>query len=91
MPETFIIYRRMYDEDLRKRLADRYTSRSNHDCNLAQEWWDKFSSLPEDKLEKAKSIIALNRFKPGDYICNDPEINEVLSYYHITRNDAKLN
>lgn len=89
MPETFIIYRRMYDEDLRKRLADRYTSRSNHDCNLAQEWWDKFSSLPEDKLEKAKSIIAMNRFKEGDYVCNDAEIEDVLSYYKITRNIAE--
>ena len=89
MPETFIIYRRMYDEDLRKRLADRYTTHSNHDCNLAQEWWDKFSSLPEDKLEKAKAIIALNRFKDGDYVCNDAAIEDVLSYYKITRNIAE--
>ena len=79
----------MYDEDLRKRLADRYTTHSNHDCNLAQEWWDKFSSLPEDKLEKAKAIIDLNRFKDGDYVCNDAAIEDVLSYYKITRNIAE--
>lgn len=87
MPETFIIYRRMYDEDLRKRLADRYTNHSIHDCNLTQEWWDKFSNLPDDKLEKAKSIIARNRFI--DYVCDDLEIEEVLSYYRITRSIAE--
>ena len=89
MPETFIIYRRMYDEDLRKRLADRYTNHSIHDCNLAQEWWDKFSSLPDDKLEKAKSIIARNCFIDGAYVCDDLEIEEVLNYYKITRGIAE--
>ena len=85
MPETFIIYRRIYDKSLRDRLANRYTVRSNHDCNLTQEWWEKFSSLPEDKLNQAKSIIALNHFHDGEYICNDPKIEEVLSYYRISR------
>ena len=61
MPETFIIYKRMYDADLRERLADRYTSKTAHDCDLANEWWAKFSSLPHEKAAKAKKIIALNR------------------------------
>lgn len=91
MPETFIIYRRKYDEDLRKRLAERYTSQSDEDCNLANEWWAKFTALPYDKRKTAEKIIALNKFKEGDYECNDAEILEILSYYEITRDIAEGN
>lgn len=89
MPETFIIYRRIYDADLRKRLADRYTTVTEHDCDLANEWWEKFKKLSPKKLEKAKSIIALNKFKPGDYKTTDKAVLDVLQYYQITRNDAE--
>lgn len=91
MPETFIIYRRIYDADLRARMAHRYTTVTKHDCDLTTEWWLKFSALPEEKLLKAKAIIALNKFKEGDYECNDEEINTVLNYYKITRDDAETN
>src|SRR5699024_7851796 len=67
MPETFIIYRRIYDADLRARLAERYTTVTEHDCDLANEWWEKFNALTPEKLERAKSIIALNKFKDGDF------------------------
>ena len=87
MPETFIIYRRIYDASLRKRLADKYTKTTPHDCDLANEWWIKFSSLQEKKLEKVKSIVALNKFKEIGYD-DDYEINEVLSYYCITRDET---
>ena len=89
MPETFIIYRRIYDAGLRKRLADRYKTVTEHDCDLANEWWDKFLSLSPEKSEKAKEIIALNKFKHGEYECEDDEINVVLDYYKITRNDTE--
>lgn len=89
MPETFIIYRRIYDADLRNRLADRYTTVTEHDCDLANEWWDKFQKLSPTKLEKAKNIIALNKFKDGDFKCGDKKVLEVLKYYQITRNDAE--
>lgn len=89
MPETFIIYRRIYDADLRKRLAGRYTTVTEHDCDLANEWWEKFKALSPTKLEKAKNIIALNKFKQGDFKCGDKKVLEVLKYYQITRNDAK--
>ena len=89
MPETFIIYRRIYDADLRNRLADRYTTVTKHDCDLTSEWWEKFKALPSDKLEKAKAIIALNKFKDGDFACEDKEILDVLSYYRITRDEAE--
>ncbi len=90
MPETFIIYRRMYDENLRNRLAEKYKTHSKNDCNLANEWWEKFSSLSNKKREAAKTIIALNHFKVGEYECNDDEIEAVINYYRITRNDAEL-
>lgn len=89
MPETFIIYRRIYDADLRARMSHRYTTFTKQDCDLTTEWWSKFSSLSSDKLAKAKAIIALNKFKDGDYECDDEEINSVLSYYKITRYDAE--
>lgn len=89
MPETFIIYRRIYDADLRARLAERYTTVTEHDCDLANEWWEKFKALTPEKLEEAKSIIALNKFKDGDFECDDKEVLEVLSYYKISRNDTE--
>lgn len=90
MPETFIIYRRIYDADLRARLAERYTTVTEHDCDLTNEWWAKFKALTAEKLEKAKSIIALNKFKDGDFECDDKDILDILSYYSITRNDAEI-
>lgn len=91
MPETFIIYRRQYNKKLRDRLADSYTKKYGEESDLANEWWDKFCSLSGEQLEKAKAIIALNKFKDGDYECNDPQIEEVLSYYKITRDIAEYN
>ena len=89
MPETFIIYRRQYDKNLRDKLADSYTKKYGIESDLANEWWDKFKSLNSKQLEEAKSIIALNKFKDGDYDCNNPQVEEVLSYYKITRNVAE--
>ena len=89
MPETFIIYRRIYDAQLRERLAERYTTVTKHDCDLANEWWEKFNSLDPEKLEKAKRIISINKFKDGDFECDDEEILDLLSYYRITRNDTQ--
>lgn len=89
MPETFIIYRRIYDADLRARLVGRYTTVTDNDCDLANEWWEKFKALTPEKLERAKSIIALNKFKDGDFECDDKDVLEVLSYYKISRNDTE--
>lgn len=90
MPETFIIYRRIYDADLRARLAERYTTVTEHDCDLANEWWEKFNALTPEKLEEAKSIIAFNKFKDGDFECNDQDVLGLLSYYRITRDETEV-
>lgn len=84
MPETFIIYRRKYDKNLRERLADRYKICSGEDCDLANEWWDKFCALSPDKQKIAKDIISLNKFDKKDYDCADKDVLEVLSYYNMT-------
>lgn len=86
MPEAFIIYRRKYDKVLRERLSEKYSKTYGEDSDLANEWWNKFSKLDPNKLEIAKSIIALNKFKEGDYLCDDADIEEVLCYYKISRN-----
>ena len=85
MPETFIIYRRKYDAELRERLADKYTSQSVDDCDLANEWWEKFQNLESEKKEEAKRIISMNHFENIDNKCIDKDILEVLSYYKIKR------
>lgn len=85
MPETFIIYRRRYDQHLREQLADKYKKNSDEDCDLANEWRRKFCALPAEKLKMAKTIISLNKFREGDYECTDKEILDVLSYYKITK------
>ena len=83
MPETFIIFRRKYDANLRNRLADKYTDFSEEDNNLANEWWADFCALPTDKLDIAKGIISKNQFKEGDYECDDSDVIKVLNYYSI--------
>ena len=85
MPETFIIYRRKYDKTLRDRLADRYTSQSDEDCDLANEWWEKFNKLTPKRQIKAKNIIAMNKFEDSDYSCRDKAVMDVLAYYKIKR------
>lgn len=85
MPETFIIYRRRYDAELREKLADRYTECSDYDCDLANEWWEKFQRLTPARKKKAMNIISLNKFKDGDYQTVDQAVLEILSYYKIRR------
>ena len=70
MPESFIIYRMKFKD------------------NLAKDWEEAFSSLPTDKLEVAKNIIAENSFKNFDLSQYDDELQKVLHYYTITRDMA---
>lgn len=85
------LYMRLEKAHCLNHYSARYTTVTKHDCDLTTEWWEKFSALPEDKLLKAKEIIALNKFKDGDYECDDEEINTVLNYYKITRDDIETN
>ena len=85
MPETFIIYRRKYNEDLRNNLAEKYKGHYDDESNLANEWWEAFSSLNNTQLEYVKSIVANNKF--SDDICksDDAIVQKVLNYYKVKR------
>ena len=85
MPETFIIFRRKFDADLRARLADKYTNYTEDDCNLTNEWWEDFRALNTEQKEIAKAIISKNKFADGDYSCDDSQILHVLEYYKIKK------
>lgn len=89
MPETFIIYRRKYNEDLRKKMKDKYVKQYGEESNLANEWWNDFSSLSPEQLEITKSIISSNNFKDYELEYNDPQIKKVINYYKITRNNVE--
>lgn len=85
MPETFIIYRRKYDAKLRERLAERYIPKEDEDSDLANEWWEKFSSLPSHDKDQIKPIIASNDFDNYDESIISEPAKEVLKYYKISR------
>ena len=85
MPEAFIIYRRKYDAKLRERLAERYIPKEDEDSDLANEWWEKFSSLPSHDKDQIKPIIASNDFDNYDESIISEPAKEVLKYYKISR------
>ncbi len=87
MPETFIIYRRIYDKRLRERLSIKYSSMTENDCDLANEWQDKFFSLPDEKLIRAKEIISKNIFTEDSLHTGDSAIDAVLEFYRHNRNE----
>lgn len=84
MPETFIIYRRRYNAELRERLLDKYPTASDEDCDYANEWASKFQALSPLKREKAQRIIAENKFD-GKYDTTDKAVLDILRYYEIKR------
>jgi hypothetical protein len=85
MPETFIIYRRKYDANLRERLTERYGKNIEGECNFANEWWDKWRNLSDDNLEKAKEVIKDNIFTETTCKTGSAVVDEVLVYYMIQR------
>jgi len=85
MPETFIIFRRKHDANLRERLADKYKDYSDEDNDMANEWWRDFCALSGKQLKIAKSIIAKNDFRESEFGCDDPAVLKVLKYYTTTK------
>ena len=72
MPETFIIYRFQFKD------------------NLTKDWEKAFYSLNDQDLKIVKGIVADNDFLKLDLSLYNSEIANVLQYYMITRDDAKL-
>jgi hypothetical protein len=51
--------------------------------NLTAEWWKKFNSLDEVKLNKLKEIVALNQFAEN-IATGEQAVDEVLRYYQMS-------
>ena len=88
MPEEFILFRRKYDAEYRSRLAKQFPNKygfEHEDGNdLANEWWNAFCNLDQDKLLIAKKIISTNVFSMETVECSDKDILSVLEYYRIS-------
>lgn len=57
--------------------------------NLAREWEEAFWALSDHKLELVKDIVSSNTFKNLDLSKYDEDVQNVLRFYLITRDDAK--
>jgi len=56
--------------------------------NLTIAWREKFNALSEQQLDIAKNIIAHNNFSEADICqCQDRDIQEVLNFYRIKRDE----
>lgn len=85
MPETFIIYRRKYDAELRNRLLSKYNKHIEGENDLANEWWTKFCALNEKQLKQLTKIVDKNLFEDENITLKDDMVKEVLEYYKIKR------
>lgn len=57
--------------------------------NLTAEWWEKFNSLDEIRLERLKKIVAANMFKES-IVTGDQAVDEILKYYRVKRDYAGI-
>jgi sulfur transfer complex TusBCD TusB component (DsrH family) len=75
MPETFIIYRKLFEEDL----------------GLTKGWKALFRSIREDEKlwPEAKMIIEQNDFSDLSEKTQNEEVLKLLEYYKITREEVK--
>ena len=56
---------------------------------MTDKWWNKFSSLSDEKKAIIKPIIESNDFTDYEKTIKDAEMLEVLSFYRIKREDAE--
>ncbi len=73
MPETYIIFRKLFEKDL----------------GLTLEWQKLFRSLSVDEKNEAKKIIELNDFRDLSLKTSNKKILKILEHYTITREDVK--
>jgi len=73
MPETYIVYRKLFEVDL----------------GLTKKWQELFRSLTEDELVEAKFVIDSSDFTNLEEKTANPKILQLLSHYTISRSDVK--
>ena len=69
MPESYIVYRKLFEEYL----------------GYTEIWKSDFNSLSDDELLIVKPIIESNNFENIDSISDNPKIIKLLSHYTITK------
>lgn len=74
MPENYIIYRKIFEEEL----------------GYTDIWREDFRSLNEDELKIVKPIIEANNFSELDIQSYNRKIQQVLEHYRIPKNVAIL-
>lgn len=57
--------------------------------NLTNEWREKFNNLSESDRDRAKEIIATNKFKNADFSAEPDAVQSVLFYYTLDRETAR--
>jgi hypothetical protein len=92
MPEALIIQRYKYDAQKRHDYyGDKPTPYDDVDeatGATTDEWWGKFNRLTSNQRVCAEEIIANNHFNDGDIRVDDVQINEILKFYQIKRDES---
>jgi hypothetical protein len=92
MPEALIIQRYKYDKE--KRLEYYGNKPSPYDDvdektgTITSEWWVKFNALNTEQRNVTKLIIAENKFADDDICVGDKDVESVLRYYQIKRDES---
>jgi len=73
MPETYIIYRKLFEQEL----------------GLTEKWQMIFRSLEKEELQEAKSIIEQNDFTMLDEKTSNRKIKHLLEHYTVSRDDVR--
>lgn len=91
MPEALIIQRYKYDKEKRVEFyagkPSPYDYVDEETGNITADWWAKFNALGDSKSEQIKAIIAEHIFTDEVIANQDVEIQEVLKYYQIKRDE----
>jgi hypothetical protein len=94
MPEALIIQRYKYDKQKR---TEYYINKPNpyHDVddvigNITHNWWTEFNALTQEQRMRAESIIKENIFTDEVINVDDKQVEEVLKYYQIRRDERKV-
>ena len=91
MPEALIIQRYKYDKEKRVEFyagkPSPYDDVDEETGNITADWWAKFNALDNLKSNQIKAIIAEHIFTDEVIANQDMEIQEVLRYYQIKRDE----
>ena len=92
MPEALIIQRYKYDKEKRHEYYGEkptpYDDVDEKTGNTTSEWWTKFNALNTKQRDIIESIISEHKFADEDICIGDKDIEAVLRYYQIKRDES---